>query len=441
MARVHLPYVDRSPLYDTIPEEDEDRVLDETTEAETTETETTETDGGREEDDIEDDQTTTAHDSSDEDGAAPAPIVWGTRARPQELSTFYNNSKTNNNSKVQNPPPNLGQGTTMTYKPYEESVTSRMDSDASSILSSTVTEDLTGDEASSIAESADTNYSSASDFAFDGRLGWNPRGNASQAERERQRWANPAVAARQVAPQVTTPTQTSTASSPFSPLSPLNSNSTTVTGSSIERRPSVLSARNEKIPVMDEEGGPLQPPPRKNSTQRTSPHTLLPADQMLPPTLRRNSPSTMSISTTTSSKPEIPLRMAQIVKRTSFDQRSIHIPDDEAERSGGINAIGGFGFGDLGFGHHYVHGSGRASSLGDNLSTTRSISTSERSGSSSGEWQSSDCDVSGLSADKIARLRKKGVNPALYAEMKAARAKGGKKKSFISPLTGNTFLG
>ncbi|KAK3096414.1 hypothetical protein LTR53_019227, partial [Teratosphaeriaceae sp. CCFEE 6253] len=37
------------------------------------------------------------------------------------------------------------------------------------------------------------------------------------------------------------------------------------------------------------------------------------------------------------------------------------------------------------------------------------------------KWSSSEYDVSGLSAAEIRKLRKKGINPALYAEMKAAR--------------------
>ncbi|KAK5171365.1 uncharacterized protein LTR77_004509 [Saxophila tyrrhenica] len=55
-----------------------------------------------------------------------------------------------------------------------------------------------------------------------------------------------------------------------------------------------------------------------------------------------------------------------------------------------------------------------------------------------GRWQSSNYDTSGLSDAQIKKLLKKGINPSLYAEMKAAK-KG--KKTVIGPLLGNSFLG
>lgn len=54
------------------------------------------------------------------------------------------------------------------------------------------------------------------------------------------------------------------------------------------------------------------------------------------------------------------------------------------------------------------------------------------------KWKSSDHDTSGLSHSEIQKLRKKGINPALYAEMKAARKGRGK---WAGPLAGNSFLG
>lgn len=54
------------------------------------------------------------------------------------------------------------------------------------------------------------------------------------------------------------------------------------------------------------------------------------------------------------------------------------------------------------------------------------------------EWKSSEYDVSGLGEKKLAKLRKKGINPQLYMEMKAAR--GGKGK-LVGPLVGNTYIG
>ncbi|OAK95829.1 hypothetical protein IQ06DRAFT_55667 [Phaeosphaeriaceae sp. SRC1lsM3a] len=57
-----------------------------------------------------------------------------------------------------------------------------------------------------------------------------------------------------------------------------------------------------------------------------------------------------------------------------------------------------------------------------------------RSGSSS-EWSASNFDVSNLSEAEIKKCKKKGINPALFAEMKAAR-----KGKWTSPIAGNTFL-
>ena len=55
-----------------------------------------------------------------------------------------------------------------------------------------------------------------------------------------------------------------------------------------------------------------------------------------------------------------------------------------------------------------------------------------------GKWSSSSYDTSGLSPAEIRKLQKKGINPALYAEMKAARKGKGK---WVGPLVGNTFIG
>lgn len=68
-------------------------------------------------------------------------------------------------------------------------------------------------------------------------------------------------------------------------------------------------------------------------------------------------------------------------------------------------------------------------------------SRSNHAPSESGEkkdWKSSEYDVSGLSEKKLAKLKKKGINPQLYMEMKAAR--GGKGR-LVGPLVGNTYIG
>ncbi|KAH7359996.1 hypothetical protein BKA66DRAFT_216927 [Pyrenochaeta sp. MPI-SDFR-AT-0127] len=57
-----------------------------------------------------------------------------------------------------------------------------------------------------------------------------------------------------------------------------------------------------------------------------------------------------------------------------------------------------------------------------------------QSGSSS-EWSASSFNTSGLTEAEIKKCRKKGINPALYAEMKAAR-----KGKWTSPIAGTTFL-
>lgn len=53
-------------------------------------------------------------------------------------------------------------------------------------------------------------------------------------------------------------------------------------------------------------------------------------------------------------------------------------------------------------------------------------------------FESSSYDTSALTVEEIHKLRKKGINPALYAEMKAARKGKGK---WLSPLVGNSFIG
>jgi hypothetical protein len=60
----------------------------------------------------------------------------------------------------------------------------------------------------------------------------------------------------------------------------------------------------------------------------------------------------------------------------------------------------------------------------------------ERSQSqSSSEWSASSFDITSLTEAEIKKCKKKGINPALYAEMKAAR-----KGKWTSPIAGNTFL-
>lgn len=61
-------------------------------------------------------------------------------------------------------------------------------------------------------------------------------------------------------------------------------------------------------------------------------------------------------------------------------------------------------------------------------------------------FRASNYDVSSLTEKQVSKLRKKGIDPALYMEMKAATGglvgKDGKKRSKWSrALVGNTFIG
>jgi hypothetical protein len=75
----------------------------------------------------------------------------------------------------------------------------------------------------------------------------------------------------------------------------------------------------------------------------------------------------------------------------------------------------------------------------DDSRSQRTVSDSgDRQAGGGTEWKSSEYDVSELSEKKLAKLKKKGINPQLYMEMKAAR--GGKGK-LVGPLVGNTYIG
>lgn len=135
----------------------------------------------------------------------------------------------------------------------------------------------------------------------------------------------------------------------------------------------------ESVRVFDNSNGRPLVPTRSNGSAQTS-------------------SSTESKKSTKSNPPTPPPRIPRIIKRTSFDQISEHV------------------------------------NIGDGMSDTASISSSE--------WKSSDFDTSDLTVEQIHKLKKKGINPALYAEMQQAKNRNGKgKKLRIGALTGNTFLG
>lgn len=114
-------------------------------------------------------------------------------------------------------------------------------------------------------------------------------------------------------------------------------------------------------------------------------------------------------------------KMPPILKRISFDQQSERM-SISSSRSGTNTAPSSRGGWEDGASHHTMSVNGEAGEGMDGVQ----------------KWTSSDHDISGLSEKKLAKLKKKGINPQLYMEMKAAR--GGKGK-FVSPLAGNGFLG
>lgn len=125
--------------------------------------------------------------------------------------------------------------------------------------------------------------------------------------------------------------------------------------------------------------------------------------------------------------PAIPHKVPRILKRMSVDQQSERRLSTDSATTGPASARGSHrnlsrqGWED-GTSHHTLSLNGEAG---------ESMESVER-------WNSSDADISGLSDKKIAKLRKKGINPRLYMEMKAAR--GGKGK-LVGPLVGNTYIG
>lgn len=130
----------------------------------------------------------------------------------------------------------------------------------------------------------------------------------------------------------------------------------------------------------------MQEQPSRQGSSASSQNGLSPASSRA---------STGTGSSASSRAPTIPARVPRIVKRTSIDQMSEHVNPWQGE------------------------------------------TMSDRGSVSSNEWTSSEVDTSGLSVEKIHKLKKKGINPALYVEMQNAR-KG--KNKWVSPLQGNSFI-
>jgi hypothetical protein len=84
--------------------------------------------------------------------------------------------------------------------------------------------------------------------------------------------------------------------------------------------------------------------------------------------------------------------------------------------------------------HSGVNSSSQSPSL-ERPCTSGLFGTERSQSSSSSGWSASNFDVSTLSEAEVTKCKKKGINPALYAEMKAAR-----RGKWTSPIAGNTFL-
>ncbi|KAI6912989.1 hypothetical protein KC318_g1701 [Hortaea werneckii] len=135
----------------------------------------------------------------------------------------------------------------------------------------------------------------------------------------------------------------------------------------------------------------------------------------------------------------------QIIKRTSVDQQSERMSTSTTrdwEDTASHHTVSIY---DGETGHHNPYHHPPSSSSfdaggGGNSSRKDSTTTANSNGSNntSSQWTSSEFSTTGLSEAEIRKLKKKGINPSLYAEMKAARKGKGK---WVGPLVGNTFIG
>lgn len=120
----------------------------------------------------------------------------------------------------------------------------------------------------------------------------------------------------------------------------------------------------------------------------------------------------------------LPDPQPRIEKRISLDQQSERLSVSSSLEAARTNTNNG--------------GGGATAGWED----TRSHHTASELAGGGGDARTSQdgcgADVSALGEKKLAKLRKKGINPQLYLEMKAAR--GGKGR-LVGPLVGNTYLG
>jgi hypothetical protein len=118
----------------------------------------------------------------------------------------------------------------------------------------------------------------------------------------------------------------------------------------------------------------------------------------------------------------LPQKAPRIMKSTSVEQQSERKPSISSSIDTAVTRTSG----------------GRTAPWDDSRSQRTVSDSGDRQAGGGTEWKSSEYDVSELSEKKLAKLKKKGINPQLYMEMKAAR--GGKGK-LVGPLVGNTYIG
>jgi hypothetical protein len=156
-----------------------------------------------------------------------------------------------------------------------------------------------------------------------------------------------------------------------------------------------------------------------------------------------------SYRTSEDSIPGIPDKTPRIMKRTSLSQRSERLSISSVDNLN-LDRLGTLSLSNSknsswndSASHHTIKPAATPSlapSRAPSQAPSRASSRPESGHSSltSADWKSSEYDISGLSDKKLAKLKKKGINPQLYMEMKAAR--GGKGK-LVGPLVGNTYIG
>jgi hypothetical protein len=148
-----------------------------------------------------------------------------------------------------------------------------------------------------------------------------------------------------------------------------------------------------------------------------------------------------SYRTSEDSVPGIPDKTPRIIKRTSLSQRSERLSISSVDnlnldRMGTLSLSNSKNSRWNDSASHHTLKPAATPSLAPSHAPSRA--ESGHSSLTSADWKSSEYDISGLSDKKLAKLKKKGINPQLYMEMKAAR--GGKGK-LVGPLVGNTYIG